>query len=80
MKALGAEVKTRSSWRDNLPIHPAAELLPLMTSEELQTTGADIVKNGLTAPIALWRADLDHLARGQLDRVEPIPAVKELRR
>ena len=26
------------------------------------------------------RADLDHLARGQLDRVEPIPAVKELRR
>jgi len=57
MKALGAEVKTRSSWRDNLPIHPAAELLPLMTSEELQTTGADIVKNGLTAPIALWRAD-----------------------
>jgi hypothetical protein len=75
MKALDAEVKTRSSWRDNLSIHPAAELFPLMTSEELKTTGADIVKNGFTAPIALWRADPKSPAqlldgRNRLDAIE----------
>jgi hypothetical protein len=63
------------SWRDDLPIHPAAELFPRMTAEELKTTGADIVKNGLTSPIVLWRANpkspkqlLD--GRNRLDAIE----------
>src|SRR6516164_7523294 len=44
------------SWRDNLLIHPAVELFPPMSSDELRALGEDIVKNGFTSPIVLWRA------------------------
>jgi hypothetical protein len=47
----------KTSWRDTLPIHPAAELFPLMTSDEQRALGADILKNGLTNPIVLFQAD-----------------------
>ena len=63
------------SWRDVLPVHPAAELFPLMSPDELRTLGEDIIKSGLTSPIALWRADpkapeqlLD--GRNRLDAIE----------
>ena len=39
-------VTKRKSWRDVLPIHPAAELLPLMSSDELREL-ADDIKNRL---------------------------------
>src|SRR5262249_58577494 len=45
------------SWRDVLPIHPAAKHFPPMSSDELKGLGADIIKNGLASSIALWRAD-----------------------
>jgi hypothetical protein len=35
------------SWRDVQPIHPAAELFPLMAPDELRALGEDIKKNGL---------------------------------
>jgi hypothetical protein len=41
-------------WREVLPIHPAAELFPLMGPEELRELGEDIKKHGLTAPVVLW--------------------------
>jgi len=47
----------KSSWHDDLPIHPAAALFPLMSSDELQVLGDDIVENGLKFPIVLWRAN-----------------------
>jgi hypothetical protein len=47
----------RSSWRDVLPIHPAAELFPLMSADELRELGEDIKKNGLTSTIILWSPD-----------------------
>jgi hypothetical protein len=64
------------SWRDVLPVHPAAELFPLMSEPELKELGEDIKKNGLTSPIALWQADpkapgvqlLD--GRNRLDAIE----------
>jgi hypothetical protein len=63
------------SWRDTLPIHPAAELFPLMSADELRALGEDILKNSLTGPIVLWRADpksplylLD--GRNRLDAIE----------
>jgi len=42
------------SWRDILPIHPAAELFPRMSPDELRALGEDIKKNGLHVPVALW--------------------------
>jgi hypothetical protein len=64
------------SWRSVLPVHPAAELFPLMSLDELRELGVDIVKkNGLAAPIALWRRNpneplqlLD--GRNRLDAIE----------
>jgi hypothetical protein len=63
------------SWRDVLPVHPAAELFPLMSEPELKELGEDIKKNGLTSPIVLWQADpkapeqlLD--GRNRLDAIE----------
>jgi hypothetical protein len=47
----------RKSWRDLWSIHPAADLFPRMTPDELRALGEDIIKNGLTSPIALWRSD-----------------------
>jgi hypothetical protein len=44
-----------ASWRDVLPIHPAAELFPPMSPDDLSALGKDIIKNGLTASIVLWR-------------------------
>ena len=63
------------SWRDVLPIHPAAELFPLMTPDELHALGEDIKKNGLTSPIVLWRSHPQAPAqlldgRNRLDAIE----------
>jgi hypothetical protein len=44
------------SWRDTLPIHPAAGLFPRMSSDELRELGKDIRKNGLRSSIALWQS------------------------
>jgi hypothetical protein len=49
--------RARASWREVLPIHPAAELFPLMDADELATLAADIQRNGLITSIALWQAD-----------------------
>lgn len=62
------------SWRDILPVHPAADLFPLMSESELRDLGKDIKKNGLVSPIILWRDDyasamlLD--GRNRLDAME----------
>jgi hypothetical protein len=42
------------SWRDLYPVHPAADVFPLMSEDELCELGKDIKQNGLRAPIALW--------------------------
>jgi N6-adenosine-specific RNA methylase IME4 len=43
----------QQTWCDVLPIHPAADLFPLMATDELRELGEDIKKNGLTSPIAI---------------------------
>jgi hypothetical protein len=50
------EIKDVPSWRDVLSIHPAAELFPHMSPDELRALGEDIVKNKLMSPVALWRS------------------------
>src|SRR5262245_11653841 len=52
--------KPAKSWRDVLPIHPAAELFPLLSETDpaaLKELGEDIRKNGLASPIVLWADD-----------------------
>ena len=45
------------NWRDHLPIHPAAELFPLMSKAELRELGEDIKQNGMTIPIVVGQRD-----------------------
>jgi hypothetical protein len=47
------------SWRDVLKVHPAAELFPLMSPDELLELGDDIRAHGLHADIALWTASIE---------------------
>ena len=57
------------SWRDHLPIHPAAEEFPLMPEAELQELGEDIKANGLRSPIVIYRGKLLD-GRNRLDAME----------
>jgi hypothetical protein len=43
------------SWRDVLPVHPAADLFPMMSPAELRELGADIKKNGLRVAVAVFK-------------------------
>jgi hypothetical protein len=43
------------SWRDILPVHPAAALFRRANPDELRELGEDIKARGLTSPIVLWR-------------------------
>jgi hypothetical protein len=67
---------TKKSWRDVLPIHPAANIFPRMSADELVALSDDIKKNGLTASLALWedskgeRYLLD--GRNRLDAMEAV--------
>jgi DNA-binding Lrp family transcriptional regulator len=47
----------KKSWRDDLPIHPAADLFPLMSPDELKVLGEDIKKNGLLSRVAAIPGD-----------------------
>src|SRR5262249_56978715 len=62
------------SWRDTLPIHPAAELFPLMSEAELLALGKDIRNHGLRSPIYLWsdgKSPVQLLdGRNRLDAIE----------
>src|SRR5262249_40373226 len=63
------------SWRDTLPIHPAAALFPRMSSDELRELGKDIRKNGLRSSIALWQSDKEASAL-LLDGISRLDAVE----
>jgi hypothetical protein len=41
-----SKTETRS-WRDQIKLHPAADLFPMMSPDELKTLGEDIKANGL---------------------------------
>src|SRR4051794_18056182 len=48
--------KQPKSWRDQIKVHPAADLFPMMTPDELKALGEDIKQNGLRMDIAVWQA------------------------
>lgn len=51
-------MKSSASWREILPIHPAAQLLPRMTEQELRELGEDIKSRGLLQPIFILQESL----------------------
>jgi hypothetical protein len=72
------------SWRDVLLIHPACELLPLMSPDEFATLTEDIRKNGQLIPVTVWKCPhgttmlLD--GRHRLDALERIVGTPIVRR
>jgi hypothetical protein len=63
------------SWRDILPVHPAAETYPLLEHDDLMELGRDIQANGLRVPIVLFQTKsrwflLD--GRNRLDSMEAV--------
>jgi hypothetical protein len=61
-------------WRSRLPVHPAADLFPLLSSDELRELADDIDKNDLQEPVTLYRdPDLGDClldGRNRLDALE----------
>lgn len=47
------EPTASQSWHDYIPIHPAAEIWPMMEPDELQALGEDIKANGMQVPITI---------------------------
>jgi hypothetical protein len=41
-----------SKWRETYKVHPAADVFPMMSDEELQKLGEDIKANGLKVPLS----------------------------
>jgi hypothetical protein len=54
MKEGVQHMKPTSDWRGLIKIHPAADLFPMMSPDELRVLGEDIKANGLQNPIATW--------------------------
>ena len=68
-----------SSWRDVLPIHPATELFPRMSSDELRTLADDIKKNSLQTPIAVRcqrNGDTGEWSHQLLDGISRLDAIE----
>ena len=45
----------KKTWRDIVKVHPAADVFPLMSDDDLKTLAEDIKANGLSVPVTLWR-------------------------
>ena len=59
-----------------LPVHPAAELFPRMSPDELKALAEDIKKNGLKIPVTVWRGNGGRMqlldGRNRLDAMEAV--------
>jgi hypothetical protein len=66
--------KPTSNWRDLMKVHPAAEMFPLMSADELKVLGEDIKENGLKLPIELFNDNRNNISvldgRNRLDAME----------
>jgi hypothetical protein len=54
-------------WRKHLKVHPAAELFPPLSPEELQALADDIKINGLRTKIVIWCPDVNVQNEALLD-------------
>jgi hypothetical protein len=62
------------NWRDHLKVHPAADLFPTMSADELKVLGEDIKKHGLRNRVAVIKGPDDEPilidGRNRLDAME----------
>jgi len=47
-----------AKWRDRIKVHPAADLFPMMSDDELNALAKDIVENELRQQVVLWTPTL----------------------
>ena len=69
--------KQPTSWRDQIKVHPAADLFPMMSPDELKALGEDIEQHGLRTDIAVWQEASGHPwflldGRNRLDAAETV--------
>jgi hypothetical protein len=50
------EIKQPNSWRDQIKVHPAADLFPMMTPDELKVLGEDIKNNGIRIEVTFTKS------------------------
>lgn len=53
------------TWRDKIKVHPAADLFPMMSGEELESLADDIKRNGLRERVIMWRPSNRDEDRGE---------------
>ena len=51
--------KGRRFWSDLYQVHPAADLFPMLSEDDVRKLGEDIKTNGLREPIILWSPGKD---------------------
>ena len=56
MPQAAATKKTTPSWRSIYPVHPCADVFPMMNKEDLDALAADIKAQGLQTFVTLYRA------------------------
>jgi ParB-like nuclease family protein len=68
---------TRCNWRDVMPVHPAADLFPRMSEQELRELGNDIKKHGLHSPITIYKeVGADGVHYSMLDGINRLDAME----
>ena len=67
-----------SKWRKTYKVHPAADVFPMMSDEELAALGADIKANGQSIPIIIWN-DMLIDGRNRMEAMERVGIVDQAR-
>ena len=52
--ASAPQAAPRRPWREVFKVHPAADLFPLMSADELRELADDIEENGLQSPVVMY--------------------------
>jgi hypothetical protein len=76
-----AFVRSRPSWRDQIKVHPAADLFPRPSATEGDALADDINKNGLLHGVVLWTPEKRHARKAPdelflLDGISRLDAIE----
>jgi hypothetical protein len=74
-KDTGDAGQAPSNWRAVLPVHPAAEIFPPLSPDELRAMGEDIRANGMNVPIVIVRGPKGHRLLDGVSRLSSMDSV-----